>query len=596
VTFRLKTTDEHNRPVVASLGITVYDASLDKIQPFGWLVPAWPSFGGRPTFTTLHTRSSGSDLIVMPQADWVEVTAPEPLELNWWGLGYAGIHRMQAPMMLKATAGRGADTGKTLEDAVAREEVQANEIQPVVASEVTIPVSFRSDFRETALFNGRLTADENGIAEVKFKVPEVFTEWKILVAGHTADLSTGLAEHHFRSAKELMIKPNFPSFIRKGDTLSLAARLGWYGNHPVNPETRLTLQDLSGNPLKSWDPVKQHLKPGEVSLMSWDYVVDVSQKVQYHLGSADHSDQDGLTDTLDVYPDRVELWRSQPFFLNRPGSKKLQLSGTPQEAILEVTTTPAWQVLQSLPVVMGKERDCAEYWFSRLYLAAITGSIADRIPGMAAFFLDNSPEVIMDSMYHPLLRNQKVKETGWEKTPWSRLEENEWARILQIREWMDPVKRNQEMVFLLEKIEELQNTDGSWPWFRGMGTDWLVTQQLLAGFGELKGWKILDVTATQRGRNMINRAVEALDKWMSREYHMIMKLDSAGKQKVQLNPMLIHYIYARSFYVGLSMSVTDEISWIHFTQRIPREWVHHEPGLQALMAISSVHMTPFTGP
>lgn len=588
VVLRLKVTDESNRPVRASLGITVYDASLDKIKPFGWPVPAWPTFNGRPAFSALRTGISGSDLLFVPQAEWIEVTVPEPLVLNWWGMSYAGINRLEVPMMMKTEAGAGARVGKASEDAVAADGIESAGIPAAEPPVANVPVSFRSDFRETALFNGRLESDGQGVAEVRFKVPEVFTEWKILVAGHTADLATGLAEHHFRSSKELMLKPNFPSFIRKGDTLSFAVRLGWYGTHPVDPVIRLALQDLSGNPIKTWDPVTRHLNQGDVSLMTWDYTADVVRNVQYQLSAADGSDQDGMTDTLNVYPDRVELWRSHPFFLNRPGSKKLQLSGDPREAILEVTTTPAWQVLESLPVVLGKERDCSEYWFSRLYLAAVAGSIADRIPGMAAFFLDNPPEAILDSLYHPLLRNREVKKTGWDETPWSRLEANEKARILQIREWMDPLKRNYEIAHILEKIEDLQNADGTWPWFRGMGTDWFITQQILAGFGELKVWRILDVTATQRGRNMITHAVEAMDKWMSREYSAILKLDSASRMKVQLSPMLIHYLYARSFYIGLSMSAKDEIAWIHFTQRIPLEWIHHDPGLQALMAISAV--------
>jgi uncharacterized protein YfaS (alpha-2-macroglobulin family) len=67
-----------------------------------------------------------------------------------------------------------------------------------------------------------------------------------------------------------------------------------------------------------------------------------------------------------------------------------------------------------------------------------------------------------------------------------------------------------------------------------------------------------------------------------------MKLDSTGKIKVQLNPMLIQYLYTRSFYTGWTISPKDELAWIYFMERIPQEWTSHDPGLQAMMAIALV--------
>ncbi len=236
----------------------------------------------------------------------------------------------------------------------------------------------------------------------------------------------------------------------------------------------------------------------------------------------------------------------------------MKIEGEPTEAVYEVTTTPAWQILQSLPVVNKQERDCSEYWFSRLYLACLTGSIADKFPGVAKKFLSDSvPE--------------KQKE-----------------RVQQIREWMNQDTRGLEMAYVLEKLSNLQNQDGTWPWFKGMGTDLFMTQQIIAGFGEMRLRGIFDVTTTQRGDYMVTRAIEEMDKWMYRQFREVMRIDSVSPQKVQLNPMVIHYLYARSFFSGLTMDPANEIAWMHFNERISIEWTEHDPGLQALMAIACV--------
>ncbi len=595
--LRLTVTVENGLPAQASMGITVYDASLDKIRPHSWPELSWPRFSGKPAFNPLHTGISGSWVMTNADVEMVEVPYTEPLAINWWGFGYYGINRMEAPMMMKAAARGGAETQRvetnndaSVQDSGATDgETHDNETHDDASLQAlaSIPVQIRTDFRETALFNGRLISDNLGSAEVVFKVPEVFTQWKILVAGHTTDLATGSAEGLFRSARELMLKPNFPVFMRKGDTLDLAARLGWYGDQPISTVTDFSLEDMQGRKIGGWDPLTSRLAAGSTTRLSWKLSVDSDQKIKYILKSTDGREQDGLSDTIDIYPDAVELWRSQPFYLNKPGSRTLKVVGEPRNAMMEITTSPAWQVLLSLPVVSTRERDCSEYWFSRFYLAGMTGLIGDRLPAMRDFFTQHSNEEILDSLSHPLFRNSDIKNRPWSETPWSRTAENEINRVIQIRKWIDKDQRTEEVIYLLEKMASLQNPDGTWPWFRGMGSDWFVTQQIIAGFGELKSWQVFDIAGTQRGQNMIAKAIEAMDGWMSRQYRDQLRLDSTGRQKIQLNPLLIHYLYARSFYSGWTIAPKDEIAWLNYLDRIPQEWIHHEPGLQALLAIAA---------
>lgn len=568
VSINLRVKDENGEPVRASVGITVYDASLDQVAPHNWPQVRKLLFSGGNSFASLNSGLTNSFGLAEPPVKWIEVSNIEPVDLNWFGLGYYGIARMDAPVlkmaMAEPNAARGPEGAERIRDAGEPEKVkevkEVKEVKDAEESKDGGGVVIRSDFRETALFTGNMITDQQGIAVIRFKVPEVFTEWKVLATGHDRKLSFGHLEHNFKSAKDLMIKSNFPEFMRRGDTVDLAARLGWYGKDRVETVTSLTLSDTSGKMIRRYADVKSELSPGGVVPFTWQFTAEQSAPVGYVIRSSSSGPADGLKDTIRVYPDEVQLWNAQPFFFSKPGRKELKIETNPVEAIFEVTTSPAWQILQSLPVVTRQERDCSEYWFSRLYLACLAGSIADKYPDVAARFLSD-----------PVQETQK-------------------DRMQQIRVWMNMETRGRELAYVLEKLSDLQNQDGTWPWFKGMGTDLFMTQQIIAGFGELNASGIFNVTNTQRGTYLIAHAIEAMDNWLYRQFREVIRQDSVHPLTVQLNPMIIHYINARSFFPGVAFLPANEIAWIHFTQRIPVEWTEHGPGLQALMGIACLRL------
>jgi hypothetical protein len=572
VKLQLRILDTEGNPVRASMGITVYDASLDRIKMHAWPVIARRSwYGGALAFTGPGQFANGSFNLADPVLGLVDIPEPEPLGLNWFGLGFYGISQMNGSMVKMAMARSDAAPGGLQEpegavvyfrgDAAGDTGKDNQSAIPVKKAEKPDGgIVIRSDFRETAYWAGNITTDLSGAASIGFRVPDAFTEWKVMVTALDGSLATGYIDKTFRSAKELMIRPNFPEFIRKGDSLDLAARLGWYGKGRVETETSLSLIDSIGNRMFEYPSVRSELASGSVVPFYWSFKADKRVPVTWILKSDASVSSDGISDTIRVLPDDVRLWEARPFFFAKPGKKVLKVGPNPEEAYFEVTTTPVWQVLQSLPVVSGKERDCSEYWFSRLYLASLTGGIADRFPAVAAQFLKDSVPA----------------------------DRKAWFR--QIGEWMNPHSRVVEVSYVMEKLSDLQNPDGSWPWFRGMGTDLFMTQQLIAGFGELKSYGVFDVTATQRGNYMLNQAVEAMDTWLYRQFREVIRQDSLHPMKVHLNPLIIHYLYARSFYPGLAMAPENEIAWLHFRERIPLEWTQQEPGLQALLAIASIRL------
>ena len=79
--------------------------------------------------------------------------------------------------------------------------------------------SFRHDFRTSAYFHPKLVTDANGHAEVKFKLPESLTTYRIMAVVAAEDDRYGYAQSYVTTSRPLMARPALPRFLRAGDTM-----------------------------------------------------------------------------------------------------------------------------------------------------------------------------------------------------------------------------------------------------------------------------------------------------------------------------------------------------------------------------------------
>ena len=86
-------------------------------------------------------------------------------------------------------------------------------------------VSARQNLNETAFFFPQLLADAEGVVKLQFTMPEALTEWKFLGFAHDRDLRSGLLQDKAVTAKDLMVQPNPPRFLREGDVLEFTVKV-----------------------------------------------------------------------------------------------------------------------------------------------------------------------------------------------------------------------------------------------------------------------------------------------------------------------------------------------------------------------------------
>ena len=102
-------------------------------------------------------------------------------------------------------------------------------------------VAARKNLNETAFFFPHLLSDAEGRVKMEFVMPEALTEWKFLGFAHDRDLRGGLLEDKVVTAKDLMVQPNPPRFLREGDVLEFTVKVANQSATRLAGSVRLTL-------------------------------------------------------------------------------------------------------------------------------------------------------------------------------------------------------------------------------------------------------------------------------------------------------------------------------------------------------------------
>jgi uncharacterized protein YfaS (alpha-2-macroglobulin family) len=118
---------------------------------------------------------------------------------------------------------------------------------------------FRSDFRLTAVWEPQVVTDSSGQAEVRFRLPENLTTFRVMATAIDMDTRCGKAEAKIVLTKPLVLKASTPSFARLGDDFQagVLAVNGTDKDHTL--KVSLQAEGIEGK----FDPQEIFLKAGE---------------------------------------------------------------------------------------------------------------------------------------------------------------------------------------------------------------------------------------------------------------------------------------------------------------------------------------------
>src|SRR6266581_2029186 len=307
---------------------------------------------------------------------------------------------------------------------------------------------------------------------------------------HDAQCRSGFFTDEAVTAKDLMVQPNPPRFLREGDTLEFTVKVSNQTATRQEGKVRLTfnesVNDRSADRLlgNSAPEITFDIPAKESRSYAWRIKVpDGMGFLSYKAVGAAGRVSDGEEGFLPVLSRQIFLTESLPLPIRGPATKRFEFARLLQSGksatlrqqglTVQMVSNPAWYAVLALPYLMEYPYECSEQTFNRLYANALARSIATSDPKIHRVFEQWRNTPALDS---PLEKNPELKSVALEETPWLRQAQSENQARRNVGILFDDDRLSLETDRALQKLAELQLADGSWPWFPGgQGNDRAVS-------------------------------------------------------------------------------------------------------------------------
>ncbi|MCP4263273.1 MAG: hypothetical protein GY774_38055 [Planctomycetes bacterium] len=525
---------------IAEMVVSMYDASLDQYLKNDWI----QSFSGfRRESSRLSTVFENSALSFRRvYSDWrvhyINVTFSYrrlPYDIYCWGfIDYPG--GFDPPFAERAAAPPPPTT---------------------LATPDLDQVPARKNLDETAFFFPHLISNPEGVVRIEFTIPEALTEWRFLGFAHDNQMRSGFLTDTTVTAKDLMVEPNPPRFVREGDIIEFTVKVTNQSAARQTGKVSLTLSDARtldprDEALDNHSPEQTFDVPSKESrTYSWRLnIPDECDFLTYRAVGATSRLSDGEEGYLPVLSRRIMVTESLPLPIRGPQTKefeftKLLNSGQSQTLIhqsltVQMVSQPAWYAVMALPYLMEYPYECSEQVFNRLYANTLASYIANADPKIRRIFDQWKATPALDS---PLEKNEDLKSVALEETPWLRQAQAESQARKNVGILFDENRLNDETSRALFKLQQMQLDSGLWPWFPGSRGNNYITLYITTGFGRLR-----HLGVPQMDVSLAIKALDGLDEWMDERYRWI--LEHSDKNENHLSSTVAFYLYGRSFFLA----------------------------------------------
>ncbi|MCF6280097.1 MAG: carboxypeptidase-like regulatory domain-containing protein [Flavobacteriaceae bacterium] len=475
-------------------------------------------------------------------------------------------------------------------------------------------IQTRKNLQETAFFFPHLRTNKKGEVSFSFTAPEALTRWKLQLLAHTKNMKSATKSLTTITQKELMVLPNPPRFLREGDKIIFSSKISNMTDKNLNGFAQLQLTDaITG---KEIDDLLENITKSQSfkidakgnTNVSWSLTIPHNkiQAIQYKIVAKAGDFSDGEQNALPVLSNRVLVTETLPMWVKSNETKTFTLDKLASTSLshqtstrldsaqrptlshhkltLEITSNPAWYAVQSLPYLMEYPYECAEQTFSRYYANALATHIANSNPRIQEVFKQwrNS-----DALLSNLEKNQELKSLIIQETPWLRDAQSETEQKKRIALLFDLNKMKNELDSSLRKLEQMQFSNGGFPWFKGADyPNRFITQHIASGFGHLNK---LGVSSDKKIAKTIHKAVQFLDEEILDDYKKLLKrakkIRKEAKTKSKgikaereylaknnVGHFQLQYLYMRSFYPKLKIDAKLQTATDYYRNQSATYW------------------------
>jgi uncharacterized protein YfaS (alpha-2-macroglobulin family) len=328
------------------------------------------------------------------------------------------------------------------------------------ASEGQPPVqpTIRANFADTAYWNAAITTAADGTAEVEFPLPESLTTWKVKTWTLGPGTRVGQGESEFVTTKDLLVRIQAPRFFVEKDEVVLSANIH---NKLKTKKTVQVVLEFEGSVLQplSETAISQTVAIAAGSERRVDWRVKVAHEGQAVIRMKALTDEESDAAQMS-FPAYVHGMLKMEAFAGsiRPDQEKAQVvirvpaERKPELSRLEVRYSPtlAGALVDALPYLADYPYGCTEQTLNRFLPTVITQKVLIKLgldlKAIQARHTNLNAQQIGDA------RERGKQWKGYEHNPV--FDEAEVARMARAG---------------LQRLADMQLSDGGWGWFSGFG-------------------------------------------------------------------------------------------------------------------------------
>lgn len=553
--WRVQITRPDGTPADAQMMACLYDASLDALAKSTWADYAVNFYRYLPS-PLWQTNWNVHSMALYGVYDYKRLSVPDVQYSRWRSdlFNYervyelAGIRpRRMRTMTTLAVAdtvmmSAKANVATDMYDAGAAESASNNQKNEAAGGapqplQTAVP---RTNFAETAYFRPALRTNSKGEVVMAFTLPESMTQWNFAALAHDRDMNHGWLDTTVVARKDFMVEPALPRFLRQGDTTDLPVKVTNLSGKAVSATLTLTLGDALNGQLHHKADAKVTLAPGESRVYTFPYQAKGNEGVMVCRAMAQGKDfADGEEHYLPVLTNEVQVTRTLPFSQTKAGVLTLRtdtlfnVEGASHRALsVEVSSNPTWYAVTALPALQGTD-DCisANDWVTRFYAMAIGQQVVRDNPEIKAL-ASGSSTAELDAL-------TKLKAEGLtDLTPWLQQGTAEQERAEALRQMFDAELTAARMATAIDKLKTLQQADGAYSWYPGMGGNVYTTLEVATLLARVE-----NLTSCQQGHRQLAQAMDWLKQYMASVAREMKRVEKESGHKVVPGELAMRYLY-----------------------------------------------------
>ncbi len=477
---KIRLTDEEGKPVVGDTVLTVYDQALEYISSgsnvgdireafWGWKRSHHPSTEDNLERYTNNVIPPGQTAMQSIGAFGYLVAATRTRE----GRGQAkdrfsrgaGAMRFGA-LAAPATAAFDAveesapmeSDGDSRQSLFFSQDQEVGSVDAFVDSESCqmVEPSVRKEFADTAYWAASVETDGDGLAEVKFPMPENLTNWKfgVWTMAHGTRVGDGSATAVTR--KNLLVRLQTPRFLVETDEVVLSANVHNY--LPDAKQVRVRLE-LDGDYLAATGELEKlvEIDAGGETRVDWRLTAAKEGIAVVRALALTDEESDAMQLEIPVKVHGIEKLIPHSGVIAADGSEQAFEVVVPDErrvsdTRLEVQFSPtlAGAMVDALPYLIDYPYGCTEQTLNRFLPAVVTQQTLRRMGVDLQAIREKQTNLNPQELGAPAVRAEQ----------WKRYKANP---VFDEAELDKVVKAG------VNRLSEMQLSDGGWGWFSGFG-------------------------------------------------------------------------------------------------------------------------------